>query len=48
MLTMENLEKETKILPYEKPEISIIELGESPKLLAGSDGLTKKHHGQMD
>ena len=45
---MENLEKDTKKLTYEKPEITIIELGESPKLLAGSDGLMKKHHGEMD
>ncbi len=47
-LTMEKIEKDNKKLPYEKPEISVIELGESPKLLSGSDGLMKKHHDQMD
>lgn len=45
---MKKIEKDIKKLPYEKPEIVVIKLGESPKLLSGSDGLMKNHHGQMD
>lgn len=43
---MEKSEVKTK-LPYQAPEIEVIELDATPQLLAASDPL-KYHHGEMD
>ncbi len=44
---MENVTKDITKRPYEKPDIVVVELDESPRLLAASDGI-KNHHGEMD